>query len=529
MRLFANSNVDVFLRPMQRVLWIIALALLLLSRVPVAAEYLSIDNVNLAFALDRFAPQEDQPQPPGYPFFVAFARVFNIPFHNADRSFFLISLLVSGLCLPAAFALGSRVMNRTAGYAAAFLLLFNPAFWQAGLEGPLRPNLTLFSLLTAYCCWRAWEGETRFVLWGALALGIGSGFRPDLLIYLFPLWFFSAAVGTRSFRATAQGLLLMVTVVAIWVGALALAVGGIRALFNLVTTYLIDQSRANSVLLGAETLAWRRQVSRLLVWNGMAVIGWLWALPFAWGARTRMIWRSWLSFLWIWVTPGLVFQALVHVGDPGHTLFSVPAWCVLGGVVIAIAAERLSSEHASRIAAAAVSAAMVFNVLLFLNQFPLPVNRGMLLNAAAYGALESSIARVQYVDEISRTTMKELKELTPANRPWVIVSTDDQNRKDWFINWRIVRYYVPDANIWVAADQQQVLQVRRDRIVSRPGSLDIPVPRGGRVIWLLEKGGALHQALIDGRHAESRQRLLYTDIPTDGPSFQAWGYTFSPQ
>ena len=105
---------------MRRVLWIVAIALLLVSRVPLASQYLSIDNVNLAFALERFAPQEDQPQPPGYPFFVAFARVVNIPFRSADTSFLLISLLVTGLCLPVA---------------AAFLLLLNSAFWQAGLEG----------------------------------------------------------------------------------------------------------------------------------------------------------------------------------------------------------------------------------------------------------------------------------------------------------------------------------------------------------------------------------------------------------
>lgn len=514
---------------MSRVLWIVAFALLLLSRLPVSAQYLSIDNVNLALALEHFAPQQDQPQPPGYPFFVAFSRVVDIPFHDADKSFLLISVLITALCLPAAVALGTRMENRTAGYAAAFLLLFNPAFWQAGLEGPLRPNLTLFSLLTAYCCWRAWKGETRFVLWGALALGIGSGFRPDLLVYLFPLWILSSVVGTRSFRAVAQGLVILAGVVAIWVVPLVVAVGGVGALYNLLSTYLIEQSRSGSVLLGAAMLAWRRQVSRLIVWNGMAVIGWIWALPFVWSARKNIAWRGRLAFVLLWAIPGMLFQALVHVEEAGHTLFSIPAWCVLGGVVIAIASRQLSAEHRLRIAAVAVAAAMAFNALMFLDYLPLPTGGGMLMNAAAYGVKESSIFKVRYVNGIHRETMKELKELMPVDRPWVIVSTDDVNRKDWFMNWRIVRYYAPGTDIWVAADQKEVLKVRRDRIEHRTGNLDIPVPRGGRIIWLIENGGALQQSLIAGKHIEPLQQLSYTDIAKDGQPFQAWGYTFTPQ
>src|SRR5262245_48063175 len=55
-----------------RAFWIIILALLFLTRIPAAAGYLSIDNVNLAFALERFDVRGHQPQPPGYPYFVAF-------------------------------------------------------------------------------------------------------------------------------------------------------------------------------------------------------------------------------------------------------------------------------------------------------------------------------------------------------------------------------------------------------------------------------------------------------------------------
>src|SRR5579864_9007883 len=90
-------------------LGIILLGLLLLTRLPAMANYLSIDNVNLAFSLEKFDPRIHQPQPPGYPFFVLFARVVNTAFRDAEKTFIAVSLLVAAGSLYAAFALGARM------------------------------------------------------------------------------------------------------------------------------------------------------------------------------------------------------------------------------------------------------------------------------------------------------------------------------------------------------------------------------------------------------------------------------------
>src|SRR5439155_27217712 len=207
---------------------ILILALLLLTRLPVMAEYFTIDNVNLAFSLEKFDPRIHQPQPPGYPFFVFFARIVNVIFRDAGRTFVAISLLVSAVSLAAAFALAERMSSRWAGAAAAFLLLVNPVFWHASLDGPLRPNLALFSLLTAYCCWRCWNGEKRFAYWGAAALGLGSGFRPDLIAFLSPLWFVTSWVGTKSWITVYRACVLLAVIVGVWLAALIVAMGGVR-------------------------------------------------------------------------------------------------------------------------------------------------------------------------------------------------------------------------------------------------------------------------------------------------------------
>src|SRR5205809_8129736 len=105
---------------------ILILALLLLTRLSSMAEYFTIDNVNLAFSLEKFDPRIHQPQPPGYPFFVGSARLVDSVFRDAGRTFLILSILISGLCLPLAYSLGTRMFSRSAGAAGTLLLLVNP-------------------------------------------------------------------------------------------------------------------------------------------------------------------------------------------------------------------------------------------------------------------------------------------------------------------------------------------------------------------------------------------------------------------
>jgi len=81
------------------IVWIVILVLLVCTRLPLRAVYFSIDNVNLALAIEKFDPTTHQPQPPGYPLFVLQSRMVIYFLHTAGRTFFAISILASALSL----------------------------------------------------------------------------------------------------------------------------------------------------------------------------------------------------------------------------------------------------------------------------------------------------------------------------------------------------------------------------------------------------------------------------------------------
>ncbi len=511
------------------------LVLILISRLPIRPSALSFDNVNFAFALERFDPWMHQPQPPGYPFFIAEARLVNFVFHDAQTSFLFISTLVVWLSAVLAFALGRRIFGAAAGALGALLLIFNPTLWYSGLDSPLRPHLAFFSLLMGYFCWRMWNGEPKFALVSALALGIGGGFRPDLLVYLFPLWCAAMWKSGNSIHAWIRGIGIICGVTVLWLGATAYAVGGLDRFALLMWVYSFSaMTESASVLLQISGWDGLRHVLHMIAWNGVGMLSWAWIIPlWLFARRRRGVNKGPGMFLAVWVVPGMIAQAVVHVAAPGHTLFSVAAFCIAGGYAIASTCEALFDDLASRFEIVAAGLAVVANVLLFFNVIPMPAPRPeqLVYTSLRDGIHETTFDELRSSNQLSEASIRELKDLVRVDRPAVVVSTLGSPRHFRFLNSRIASYYAGDQDFWVVVDEEnppRASHIRgKDLIEIRYGSVvKVPVLKGARIIWLMDPSSPFRAAVSKAVALKQDGNLFYTDLDPGTSDFRVDNFQF---
>lgn len=323
---------------------ILAISLLLVAatRLPLMPTHLfSFDSANLAFALEEFDPARSQPQPPGYPLFVGEAKLLNALFTSPERTFTFLKVFVSGISVALLYLLGRSMLSSRAGLIAAALFLTNPPLWYSGLTSALRPHAAVFAILVAYCCWRAWRGEERFFFLACMALGFGAGFRPVLLIRLFPLVVWTGWRVGR-WRSLWRGALLVAAASSVWIAVLIQSCGGLVKTMQVFARYSQEQAVITSVVFGASLAGWRRMVGRALLWNGVWTLSWLWALPIVWRHRQEHPELAvHLRFIGLWLIPSFLVSLLVHIAEPDHALATIPATCLLGALVILIAEQNL--------------------------------------------------------------------------------------------------------------------------------------------------------------------------------------------
>jgi hypothetical protein len=505
---------------------------------PLVPPYLhSFDSVNFALALEQFDPTRNQPQPPGYPFFIAEAHALAAFFRTPERTFAAIEILISGLSVAMLYLLARRMLGARAGFISAALLAVNPVFWYAALGSPLRPHLALVSTTVAYFCWRARDGEPKYFYAASAALGLGSGFRPELAAILFPLWAWTA----WHYRDRAQRVLIgfgiLAAGVATWILALIVFSGGPQHMLQAFSNYGVTQSQESSMLLDPAAGSWRRWAARAFLWNGLGALPWLWTLPFG-RRKCRLTGAPPFAFAALWFVPGIIFHLLVHIGEADHALATIPVLCIAGGYCVAAAEESLKSSPrfswATSKAVVPLWVAVLGNLLLFFGQFPVPHRapsaefRGLqsLSDSIIIGTYEASYARTRWIDQMAERAFKRIDELSrQSNRPIIIIWARDGEPV-----WRKIAYYLPKQPVYALDEKgdpasptgMAQLWLRDKRLETHSGAapIQIAVPRGARVLWLISPAAVEGLARVVAVH--EADPLYYSDLP-DTPATFRWG------
>lgn len=520
----------------------IAFLVVEMTRMPfLPAHLFSFDTVNLALALRDFDPTRNQPQPPGYPLFVLEARLLAPLWGSPQSTFNFLGLFVSALSVGMLYLLGRRMFSNWIGLVAAALLLVNPPFWYSGLTSPLRPHLALLPIAAAYCCWRFLEGEKRYFYLASIVLALGGGFRPELLLFLLPLWGWTA--GRRGQRLL-PGLLILGAVTVAWGLVVVNQAGGLRRVLPAFSQYFFSQTQDTSLLLDAPSVTLRRNIGRAVIWTGIGTLPWIWTLPFGWRARRELPeWKRRLRFLALWFFPAFLFHAFVHMGDPDHALSTIPVLCLLGAYCLVSAEQTLGRLWSPELKAAGIAIwiALLGNVALFFGEFFLPQRapgvqfRGLQSVADAFyiGLYETSYRRVRWVEQMTQLAFEQIETLKAGTTQPVTVLWG----RDGEPVWRKICFYFPAAKVYAldergdpgVPDSMARLWSGNAVLAIHRGAppLRLPIPQGGRLIWVIAPAsvGRLSQAVSLKRAPP----LYYTDLPPDMGSFRWGSFEFVPQ
>lgn len=182
------------------------------------------DEVLFSKAMQDFDVARHQPHPPGFPVYIAAAKLLRLLIDSDFRALQAVNLIAGVLLFPAMFALARELGFRfsTAIIASALLAFFpNVWFFGGGAFSDI-PSLTLilFALMFLFRGWRS-----RAAYWGGtLLLALATGIRPqNLVIGLFAGGVATKIRGRQSWRDVAVALLIGVTVVAAAFGGAMMA------------------------------------------------------------------------------------------------------------------------------------------------------------------------------------------------------------------------------------------------------------------------------------------------------------------
>lgn len=470
--------------------WLTAAALFagaVLSRIPFRTGlFYAWDSILYTRALGDFDVTIDQPHPPGHIFYVGLIKLADALIGDPNAAMVWVSILAGAAAVVALYALGRRMFGRPVGLAAALLLATSLSFWAYSEVAYPYTLLAFLSIFIAALIYRAREGESRFVLPAALALGLASGFRQDLLAFMLPLFilgFYREPLARRL-----GSVALMAAGVAAWYVPSFVYSGGFdayRQASSDQTAYVLESSSVFGR--GLEALALNlHDFTRFTVYGATAATPLVLyfivrlALP---GARPLLKDRR-LLFLAVWALPSTLFYILIHVGEYGYVFSFLPALLLMAAWGAQIFARTLSASRAGVVFGALVAAAVSVNLLFFLVLSP-PL----------------SAQRLAAREEILSSRLEAVRNgFDPAST--LIVSVYDYQHADW---------YLPEFQ-----------HLGFDAMAS--DSAELPIPAGIRQVVIFEDylnlAGAAAQAELPLAH---NQKLRYFEREHEDAVVVDWG------
>ena len=448
-----------------------------------------LDSINFALGVRHFDVAQHQPHPPGYPVYIALAKVSTAAVRSAgfdaasSRGLGVLSALAGTLALPALLIFLRRLESRSSlALWATVLVALSPLYWFTAL----RPLTDMPGFAAAIWAMALMSGSsTRSVVVGALIAGLAIGLRSQTAVLTGPYLLYVLA-RRRNVGAAAAAIGAAAAGAVAWTIPLIVASGGLEKYLDALNF------QADADLGGGIVNLWTHHGARDLLHALSNTFLWPWdwrvgvavCVLAAIGAA-RITWRSAPAAVTLLVAfaPYAVFHLLFH--ETVTTRYALPLMPALAYAAIA-ALEGLPAR-------AMPGAAIGLGVISLLTTMPAARHYGR-EGAPVFRAFDDMAATAHggggRVDAIGfhavyRRAVEWSEQILPATpakaphgREWLTLLTLWQSK--------------PEAQVWFAADPRRTdlaLFDERARELTRPYRWGFPEPpfvggaRPGNVDW----------------------------------------------
>ncbi len=171
----------------QKILFNILAVAIALTRFPALSMTLhDWDETLFAFGVSEYDVKPHHPHPPGYPLFIAAAKVARLFTDTDFHALQAVATLASMLVFPAAFLLARELRFRTPfAFSVAAMTAFLPSVWYHGGTGLSDVPALALILFAAALLLRGGRSSSAYLA-GALLTALACGIRPQLLLVAAP-------------------------------------------------------------------------------------------------------------------------------------------------------------------------------------------------------------------------------------------------------------------------------------------------------------------------------------------------------
>ena len=284
-----------------------------------AKDFTHMDEILYAIGSFNYSIKDVTPPSPGYFLYIMSARLLNVFTQDPFSSLVFLSIFYSGLIAGTLYYFGFILKGRTAGVISALMFLTSPVFWYKGITIFGYLNSGFFILLTALLCYLIIIGRRgNILIWMSISFGILIGVRPQELITIFPLYFFTLFHVKLRERIYSVSIFLITCL--LWLIPLIVISGGFKSymeVFRSGSIYLAEDSVFGGSFISNLSNHLIRMSQYFIRSYYLAIIplayyvGRFFQLP-------SLVDNKKVQFFTFWILPCVFYNIFIQFGEIGH-------------------------------------------------------------------------------------------------------------------------------------------------------------------------------------------------------------------